>query len=144
MTRPCVLSAVFPGGSGFSTIRHRHRDAGCHLERDQEAILCPLVQNRRELHRRGLGHREGGIKAEGKTLLTTHRYLVLMSDEGLGALINGWQKCGWLNWCFSRLNAFGSVPNLSLDWSLLYISSKSESISHEVWEGSQWNCDRLR
>lgn len=56
---------MIPGGLGISPIRHGHRDAGSDLQGDQEALLRPLVQSGPELHRRGLGHREGGLKAEG-------------------------------------------------------------------------------
>lgn len=56
---------MFPGGLGISPIRHSHRDSGSDLKGDQEALLCSLVQGGPELHRRGLGHREGGLKAEG-------------------------------------------------------------------------------
>lgn len=58
-------SPVIPGGFGIPPIRLSHRDAGSDLERDQEALLRSLVQSGPELHRRGLGHREGGLKAEG-------------------------------------------------------------------------------
>lgn len=57
--------ALIPGGPGIPPLHHGHRDAGGDLERDQEALLCALVQGGRELHRGGLGHREGGLKAEG-------------------------------------------------------------------------------
>ncbi len=56
---------MFPGGFGISQIRHSHRDSGSDLNGDQEALLCSLVQGGPELHWRGLGHREGGLKAEG-------------------------------------------------------------------------------
>lgn len=59
------LSAVFPGGFGIPPIRHSHRDTGSHLKRDQEALLCALIQSGPELQRGGLGHRKGGLKAEG-------------------------------------------------------------------------------
>lgn len=55
----------FPGGFGFSPVHLSRRDAGSDLQRDQEALLRPLVQGGRELHRRGLGGREGGLEAEG-------------------------------------------------------------------------------
>lgn len=59
------LFPVIPGGLGIPPIRHSHRDAGGDLEGDQEALLRSLVQSGPELHRRGLGHCEGGLKAEG-------------------------------------------------------------------------------
>lgn len=57
---------MISGGLGISPICHSHRDAGCDLKRDEEALLRPIVQSGCELHWRGLGHREGGLQAEGK------------------------------------------------------------------------------
>lgn len=56
---------MFPGGLGVPQIRHSCRDSGCDLKRDQEALLRPLVQSGPELQWGGLGHSEGGLKAEG-------------------------------------------------------------------------------
>ena len=80
---PVLLSPVFPGGFGISKIRHSHRHTGSDLQRDKEALLRPIVQSGPELQRRGLGHREGGLQAEGnndEVLCAVH--LILMSNEG--------------------------------------------------------------
>ncbi len=62
---PVLILSVFPGGFRISPVRHSSWDTGSDLKRDQEALLRPLIQSGPELHRRGLGHCEGGLKAEG-------------------------------------------------------------------------------
>lgn len=62
---PSLDFVVSTGGLGVPTIRQSHRDAGCHLKRNQEALLRSHIQSGPELQRRGLGRREGRLKAEG-------------------------------------------------------------------------------
>lgn len=56
---------AIPGGPGLPPLRHGHRDPGSHLQGNQEALFCALVQGGGELHGRGLGDGEGQLQAEG-------------------------------------------------------------------------------
>lgn len=136
-----LLCVCFPGGSGFSPVRLSRRDAGSDLQRDQEALLRPLVQGGRELHGRGLGGREGGLEAEGneESLMLSARvdmyYWWVMKDSAFQSMgtaarvaesmffFQGWQHFGsilnnepWLKWCTGSQR---SCPLLSSEsWSV--------------------------